>query len=417
MVMVGTGQVGNRNRMVVEHVSPFGGRAGNILEAIRQTASNLLPSTTSILANSLMLRQTIRSGSRDATQRVGQVVQQNTAERAREAITNSVLISQTGDAAGQGNVVLSALQRGSGNSLDLDQTGSGNRLGATWQSGTANGAHIEMTGNGNGIGGVVAQFGEDNALALTLNGSRNVVGSIVQNNMDLPGGGNAITLALLGDENGGDGPKAMTDFADIERGIAVPQASIAQIGGGNRLSYLTTQMSSGNRYGFLQVGTGNVLFGTVDGTANQTALEQRGDGNYAAFEQEGEGNAIGARFVGERNETFVHQEGSGNRAFLKIDGDDNNRLGPVRLTGQLLVEGLREGLDGGEIRQIGSRNLVDLVISGSRNLFAILQSGSGNTAGATMTGSGNQVLVAQRGSHNLAAISQSGNGNRTLIRQ
>ncbi|WP_206454404.1 hypothetical protein [Aurantimonas marina] len=418
LVMTGTGQSGNRNRISIEQISSFTGAARNVLEAVRQVASRALGRASPFFSNSLTLRQAVAAGPDDATQAIGQVIQINDSTTAFAGVTNSVSISQRGDGSRAGNVLVTAFQEGSGNSLTTTQLGGGNRIETSRQNGTSNVVTIGQSLGDRNIVRAVDQAGNRNRADLTQAGTENFIENVVQGKIGVASTGNLITLTLAGDGNGGDGRNGAGRLALVPGDLGVLQASISQFGDGNMISYVTGANSDGNLFGFLQDGAGNAITGVVEGAANEAVARQEGEDNALVFEQSGERNALAARFDGRRNAASLRQQGSDNRVRLEIDGDDNNtrRSGGFG-DGVLAAASAVAGLAPGKIRQEGAFNEVDFIVSGNRNAFAASQSGARNLVTAVVAGSANRSVVVQDGNGNIAGFSQTGDGNRLLVRQ
>lgn len=418
MVEIGTGQSGDRNRISIEQISELTGVASNVLEAVRQVASASFGRFSPFLSNSLTLRQTVAAGPDDATQAVGQVIQINDSATAFAGVTNSVSITQTGDGSSAGNVLVTAFQSGSGNSLTTTQSEGGNRIETSRQNGTSNTLTIGQSLGDRDIVVAVDQAGHRNRADLTQAGTENFIENVVQGTAGIASTGNLITVTLAGDGNGGDGRNGAGRFTRAPDSFGVLQASIAQFGDGNMISYVTGANSDGNLFGFLQDGAGNAITGVVEGAANEAVARQEGEDNALVFEQSGERNALAARFDGRRNAAVLGQRGSDNRVRLEIDGDDNNTSSSGGFgDGVLAAASAVAGLAPGQIRQEGAFNEVDFLVSGNRNAFAVSQSGARNLVTAVVTGSANRSVVIQDGNGNIAGFSQTGDGNRLLVRQ
>ncbi|MCP3054447.1 hypothetical protein [Aurantimonas marianensis] len=418
LIEIGTGQSGNRNQIIIEQISEFTDAASNVLEAVRQVASASFGRFSPFLSNSLTLRQTVAAGPDDATQAVGQVIQINDSAAPFAGVTNVVSITQEGDGSGAGNVLVTAFQEGSGNSLTTTQSEGGNRIETSRQNGTSNTLTIGQSLGDRNIVVAVDQAGHRNRADLTQAGTENFIENVVQGTAGIASTGNLITLTLAGDGNGGDGRNGAGRFALAPASFGVLQASISQFGDGNMISYVTGANSDGNLFGFLQDGAGNAITGVVEGAANEAVARQEGEDNALVFEQSGDRNALSARFDGRRNASALGQQGIDTLVRLEIDGDDNNtsRSGGFG-NDALAVASAVAGLAAGEIRQEGTLNGIDFLVSGNRNAFAVLQSGARNLVTAVVTGSANRSVVIQDGNGNIAGFSQTGDGNRLLVRQ
>ncbi len=409
LVATGTGQLGNRNVIDIIQDTPFFGFASTAIEAIQQQALAAF-SAAGAASNELVLRQSSLAGA----QSVGQVIQTNTAAGPDERVTNRVAITQTGDIAGD-NTVVTVLQNGAGNNAGILQTQAGQQIGTVRQIGTENAAGIEQS---NGLDNAVLsveQSGILNRLELLQSGSRNQVAQILQNNDGVGISGNRVTLTLAGSDNGGNG--ATDNFSIIRNAAAVYQAMILQIGDDNSVSYVTSDDSTGNLYGFSQEGDGNGATGTVSGDENEMAVRQIGDDNSFTFLQNGTANAAAADFAGERNRVALRQNGTGNLAVVSVSGNSNNALQVTGFTGDRLAVATAEGLKPGDIVQAGTLNTVDVIVTGDLNAFAFSQKDQDNRIYGLASGTGNQAVVTQAGTANVASFSQRGKGNGLVIQQ
>lgn len=410
LVATGTGQVGNRNVIDIIQDTPLYGLAMTAIEAIQQQALASF-GRSGAASNRLVLRQSSLAG----TQSVGQVIQTNTESQPDEGVTNLVTITQAGDGTAGDNTIVTAVQEGFGNTASLYQTRSGQQIGTVRQVGSQNQAEIEQSNGLDNSVLSVEQNGMLNRLDLLQSGSRNQVAQILQNNSGVAISGNRISLTLGGSDNGGNG--ATEGFRLLRDAAVVYQALVSQIGDDNSVSYVTSDDSARNLYGFSQEGDGNGATGIVTGDGNEIAVRQIGDDNSLTFVQNGEENAAATDFIGERNRVGLKQNGAGNLAIVSVNGNSNNALQVTGFSGDRLAASLAEDLKPGDIVQTGVLNTVDVILTGDLNAFAVSQQDQDNRIYGMISGTGNQAVVTQAGRDNVASFSQRGRGNGVAIRQ
>lgn len=338
---------------------------------------------------------------------------------------NSVFIEQSGNGTGYnlvGNTTSGArsnsgiIQTGTGNSASVDQDGSLNKIFLLRQT--------NSTGGGS------------NVAIVNQSGDRNGVREIKQTNTG--GLDNTITMNMSGSSNGyvnyGNDTYSDDVFSSgsFASGIATNgNATVEQNGVGNDIGYSVD--GSNNLYGFKQVGSGNIIGGTVSsGTRNEVAILQDGNDNIVDFFQSDFENNLGVEVDGNDNMLNIRQEGSaaaaGNDMLVHIEGNRNNNqsLGSPSLGSPASVFGaltVARGLVGnsfnqGDLFQDGENNEMVLNVTSDRNAFAMLQQGDGNTINGTiMGGVQNRAVVVQTSNNNRATFTQNGVSNNLGVVQ
>lgn len=173
---------------------------------------------------------------------------------------NELTINQAGGTYNAGNTVYLALQDGSGNVGNVEQTGTSNML------------------------TTLSQLGDANSATVTQTGSSNLVVALTQDNTGSGALGNSATLNFTGDSNG------VGSFSGLASSLSLGVAEVSQLGDDNLVSY--TVDGNSNLFGFEQIGDGNSSVATVTGNDNQAAISQNGNNNDAPFTQLGDNNNI-----------------------------------------------------------------------------------------------------------------------------
>lgn len=382
----GLDQIGDSNSLEIDQINTDPG-SGNIVEAIYQNSS----SAVSNARNILIIRQETAAGAGPYNHRVGQIVQRDfsttplggSMRDPDETISvglgdNIVSIVQTGGGIAGGNTVETVMQEGTANEIDIRQAFDRNLVDRVQQTGALNAIRIDQVG------------------------SNNLVAEVAQNNEGRASLGNTVVLNFAASGTGRSAIGVTGAFREAAGALGVDQASVFQTGDANDVNFSVAQ-GDNNLFGFMQVGDGNDVLGTVSGTDNETAALQIGDGNNVRFDLDGVGNVLA-----------VQQDGNNNRVNATLAGNLNNAgafTGPV--PGIAKAADLAPGL----FRQLGDSNLVDVAMTGDRQLVAVLQQGNSNEVAAVMSGSGHQAVIIQTGNGNLASLNQSGQNNTATIRQ
>jgi catechol 2,3-dioxygenase-like lactoylglutathione lyase family enzyme len=300
-----------------------------------------------------------------------------------------------------------ALQKGSGNRLEILQEGSRNEVGT----------------EGRGF----EQYGEANRAKITQRSDRNFVGEIIQNGK---GGGLAEprnSLTIVQGDASGDGRNTIWRVKQVKRGDGGADAgnatTIRQAGGRNEIGLATGE-------GVLQRGRGNTMEAAQRSDHNSIGdVLQRGQDNYVRIVQsQGNRNSIGTvrqrgsdntltlRQRGARNDiSLVRQNGRGNDATLAFDGDGNGTGGfSGLLTG---IAGMAATVGQGTVTQLLGANTLGYRVEGNHNHFGFWQEGDGNRTDGFAEGNGNEIVLYQNGNRNGADFSQQGSGNQTALGQ
>ncbi len=418
----GVSQVGNLNFLVVQQLNsaPSG---SNFVRALYQ----LSPVGTSLVrANDLTITQSsITSGaglgSGEGAHEIGSVLQENTLAN---GATNLATITQLGGAFGDGHLINSVTQRGTGNALSLTQVDLGNTIDIVQQIGTDNSATVLQTAGSANIVEVVAQTGDHNQATATLTGSNNYILNITQNNALVALNGNIATISIAGDDNGGDGLGGLGQFTDIARQVGVGQAEFVQLGDDNILNFVVAASGERNVYGLVQDGDGNVVSGAVRGTENEVAAAERGDGNVLDFDQNGTQNHLAVRIAGDNNLFDTQQVGDGNKMEIElrdqisplVQNAENNAVSLGGFTGDMFTAAA--GLLPGQLVQTGLENTGRWTLDAAfRSQFSARQTGDHNQIVAAISGYENQSLVLQTGDGHLADYTQVGSNNSLIIIQ
>jgi len=316
------------------------------------------------------------------------------------AASTMTLISASAALAGDRNEAYEE-QTGNNNTLRIEQTGSNNLAGtsqnsngdldAITQRGDGNQATILQSGDGNKVGtsnnGSVIQEGDDNLYFIKQASDGNRVGLVRQ----------------LSDHDGN---------TSIENRLVVRQ----RFGDDNGVGTIIQRNDGGaqNKMFIYQDETGNdVVDARQNGTDNEMRIDQTGTNNRVFHSRQGEtsgtvvisnGNLLEITQNGTSNLlNLAEQSGDDNSAKLSFDGDRNGRNA---LSGDALNAANRGGVGDAQVRQVGSGNMIDLMISGNENGFAIAQDGTDNTVGTlTITGSLNELGISQMGEMNKIAMS------------
>ncbi|SNY93691.1 Curlin associated repeat-containing protein [Cohaesibacter sp. ES.047] len=422
--LLGIYQNGDRNEATIsqKNDNPLG---TNLIGAISQNSATLRATT----ANTLSITQTDISadgttgtGNGQGNHVIGEILQVNTG-----GASNSLTISQFDGttSGGEGNRVQTVIQQGSDNLAIINQEEEGNEVTELRQLGASNEATIYQQDGVNNLVNSLTQDGDNNRARAALNGSRNLIFSILQSNALVGSIGNLMTVTLSGDDNGGDGMGGLGQFTrPITQALQVAQGELNQFGDENVLNFVTSGTSSMNLFGFVQDGDGNALSGTVDGVENEVAALEIGDGNRIDFTQDGDQNTIAISYRGDNNAIYAKQEGDENTLDISFDGG----IAPITRSNQNndpavggfgdTVAAFAGSLMPGDAVQIGDLNLAKISITaGNQNKIAFAQVGQSNTITGATTGHQNQVLITQTGSLNEASYTQNGNFNSLVIIQ
>lgn len=366
--------------------SEFGGDlgAGHRIGAVTQTNTD-----TDLGTNSATLTQTGGYGGGGNT--IDRLIQNGYANSA--AITQSY----------KKNSVGFARQNGHGNQFTIDQDrGEQNTVGLLDQVGVLNTIRIEQSGNRN----YIVKAGQNNDKVAVKGNRMTVTIAGDDNGGDSRGGQGAFRSQVLLESKVFQG--AFSQFGDDNdisftvNGSDDNRFGIAQFGRGNGAIVAIspadrTVPTGGNEVGIHQDGDGNGASVTIVGNDNVTSVMADGDRNQLVLSQTGEGNLFDISLVGNDNNNSASYAGG--------------------FTGHLAELALNAGLTPGKGLQKGNRNSVTVDLAGDANLFASRQAGTGNTTVLTVSGSANQAVVNQTNNNNTALVGQSGAGNMVGVVQ
>jgi hypothetical protein len=325
----------------------------------------------------------------------------NTNERLiQEGYANIAAITQSY----KKNRVDFARQEGHGNQFTIDQDrGEQNTVGLLDQVGVLNTIGIQQSGNRN----YIAKAGQNNdrvaikgnRMTVTIAGDDNGGDGLggqgaFQNQVLLRSGVLQGAFQQFGDDN---------DISFTVNGSDDNRFGIAQFGRGNGAIVAIspadrTVSTGGNEVGLYQDGDGNEASLAIVGSGNVTNITAEGDRNQLALKQTGERNLFDIGVSGSDNN---------NSAASSVGG----------FAGHLAVLALNAGLTPGQGLQTGNRNSLTADLDGDANLFAFRQAGDGNAAILTISGRANQAVVNQVNNNNTALVGQSGAGNMAGIVQ
>jgi hypothetical protein len=385
-----------------------GSAGANLLGSVTQASAMRLPVDATAYNRLTAIQTSLGDATGYGGHYIGRVVQIATGEAA--AAGNTAFIIQRGGGRDEGHVLANLRQIGSGNSFGTIQSGDLNRIGeeprqiglpigGIIQIGTDNRGWLVQDGARNLIE-YLQQYGDENAARVRLSGDRNAVSQIYQNNESwgLVGLGNRLSIAISGDDNGGDGTGWVGELIRTPS-LAVPgiaHAVFSQIGDDNDLS-LVVMAGQETKYGMTQVGDGNdahvAIGGAVPGTnatANETAVFQHGDTNYVSHTVAGSHNTGAFRQEGDRNAITSAQDGLFNTARVTMAGGSNS--------GELVQQGFGSSAL--------EANNIDLAVSGDFNVATLSQFGSSN-----------DLAVMQENLANYSRVQQQGIGNSLSLHQ
>jgi hypothetical protein len=385
-----------------------GAAGANVFGSVQQLSAMRLPTDATAFNTLTAIQTALGDPTGYGGHYIGRVVQMATG--AATAAGNAAFIVQRGGGRDEGNILANLRQEGSGNSFGTIQSGDRNRIGeeprlaglpigGIVQLGTDNRGWLVEDGTQNLIE-YLQQYGDENAARVRLSGDRNAISQIYQNNESwgLAGLGNRLSIAVSGDDNGGDGTGWVGELIRSPT-LAVPgiaHAVFSQIGDDNDMS-LAVLSGLETKYGMTQIGDGNdahvAIAGALPGATaayNETAVFQDGDTNYVSHTVSGSNNTGAFRQEGDRNDIRATQSGVFNTARAAIAGSDN--------IGTLTQAGFGAGLL--EVNSIG------LDIAGDFNAFTLAQSGAGNALAVRQENLRNTALARQTGSGNSLAIHQ-----------
>lgn len=261
-----------------------------------------------------------------------------------------------------------------GNEALLDQTGNNNQSAITQSDGSDNKAFVSP--DGGTTKSDLLQRGDSNSLVLTQTGDNNEVG-IAGGNFGTGGG------AAKFDQNNENAVAA----GDLNT------ATILQSTSGNSIRGVDQRVfagQGGNTLTITQKGGDDNLTGSVTQRQFNNSISSS-DGQTIEILQDGSSNVINAAIQ------FFQGAGavSGNEMSIDIIGSNNNG-------GQSVGSDARAGYNGGgQFRQTGAGNFMDVDITGNGNGYGIRQNGSGNTVGTlVVTGNNNEFGIDQLGTDN-----------------
>jgi hypothetical protein len=221
---------------------------------------------------------------------IGTILQANTAWRGSGASRNVMRISQQSP----GDSIMAATQFGAGNMLKITQEGgAGNQIPLAAQAGRGNRMELTEDGLGNIAGAV--QLGNGNRVSVEIGdpgipSNGNVV-AVAQY-----GDFNAVRLTIDGSLNGGAG---MFTPGRPAAALGLLPGTVVQDGDFNLVRLTVGGRSGGDRnlFAFEQDGSGNTIVGRQSGHGNEAAIQQVSSGNGAFFFQVGGMNVIAVRQI------------------------------------------------------------------------------------------------------------------------
>ncbi|WP_062223549.1 hypothetical protein [Aureimonas sp. D3] len=357
-------------------------------------------------------------------------------------------------------------QKGAGNTSTIDQSGTGNNIfeyqigknntDIVTQTGTGNKANIKAVGNANettvlqyGRGGDAYVTSGDKGLASNNNvvridqgvngtGDKAYIGlyGSDRNNVDLRQdgandtqvqlsggrenqlyinqnfGGSALTsTATVEGKNSSYNTLEATQFKDSKLTLTLDNANsngVYSYQDGQSIAVVNLDGSSYNKVGVTQTGD--------DHTATINATDGADRNTVAALQFGGSGNASTITIKGgDSNLLATIQNGTGNRVTAMLTGSYNNSdANSASFSGtpaEFAANSLGLSPVKGIVYQEGSRNKVDLNVTGSYNAFQTVQYGNGNQIDGSIGGNRNTAFVAQVSGGNVATFVQNGNGN------
>jgi hypothetical protein len=241
------------------------------------------------------------------------------------------------------------------------------------------------------------------ANAVTINETGSGVSGDIVNSVTQTGAANSLNLALTNSSAGGANghgsftPDGAADVAANPNAYGltttpwnVGEATVNQSGTSNSIGF--TIVGNDNKYGFDQLGSGNIISGGIN----------VGFGDEIAAVQDGTNNGLGVTMAGYGNQVGVIQLDAGNIGSVIIDGTDNE-AGLLQFGEGGLNTGTVESGSGSSNSNIGviqyatagTNNATVNVASGSSNTAVVGQyaSGGSNSAGVTINGSNNNLLT------------------------
>jgi hypothetical protein len=382
--------------------------ASNFFGSVTQVSAMRLPVNAAAYNALTAIQTALDDPTGHAGHYIGRVVQVVRGDAGSAG--NMAFIVQRGGGLDEGNILANLRQVGSGNRFGSIQSGDLNRIGeeprsaglpigGIVQRGTDNRGWLVQDGTQNLIE-YLQQYGNENAARVRMSGNRNAISQIHQNNESwaVAGLGNRISIAISGDDNGGDGTGWVGELIRSPS-LAMPgiaHAVFSQIGDDNDLT-LVVMAGAETKYGMTQVGDGNdahvAIAGELPGTTaafNETAVFQYGDTNYVSHTVSGSNNTGAFRQEGNRNTVTATQSGIFNTARVAISGSDNASDLEQWGVGSSALKPNSIGLD-----IAGDFNISSLMQSGSGNSLAVLQENQANTSRLVQSGVGNSLAVHQ----------------------
>jgi len=314
----------------------------------------------------------------------------NVATLSQDGSQNVANIDQNRSGGEQGSpTITKGIQEGNKNYMNVIQDGhyqGGNtstvtQIGITEDNAKGNQADVNHQ-KGYGNNWVIYQEGDDNkaqqiSTSDVVSGTTNIINQFGTSNnaMQKTAGGDAMYATI----NQG------TDDSRVSGNIA------AQIQGGLKSKASITQLTNDNKAYQTQV-NGSYKFDGVYASQHDAEITQKGgNGNYALQYQT---ELVADVWANSRNTSVIMQDGGGNRAEVA----------------QL------DGLNKGDITQMGDDNKALIIQNGLSNTAETQQLTDENTANFYQNGNGNKVIAKQfGGDENVANLTQNGGSKADIM--
>lgn len=278
-----------RNTLSITQQGGNGNVVGSVVQTRTRPAGDLFGLTDRLPGNEATILQ---NGAGNRIALLSQTGRDNRAELAFDGNLNRATSVQTG----AGNSARVSVD-GSINSVLLEQDSL--VFGNTAQIGIEGGwnlVRIDQSGSNRAVAGIE---GHSNVVAVDQNGSNTaqiaIEGSANRVAASQTSAANALDIGIAGHGNNALPFFSPGAHAGIASGAGLAPGDIVQNGLSNSIEYDlgSDQLSSGNRFAFLQEGFGNRIEGNTNGNGNQVVVVQEGALNFTSFVQIGNFNVIG----------------------------------------------------------------------------------------------------------------------------